>query len=327
LEVEEALKIGERVQIKATNEVGSVTAVVVGRSRIEYKIKLDEDGSEVVKTKNNIWYGEKVQFIKHSHGTSIDRPILSASSRVVPINTSSGEVIRGLGAIFGANAPEISDSISIANNHKKANKKRKKTFKALPFADNEDEDDGDDESSSSSSSEDDDDSSLPLLDGIRWNATNGINDDTGHIYKGEGTFFRWEKLNRELGASLHKSPIHYFYLMYPMDAIPRIVAATNARLAIDKSITKSDFLRYLGIRLAFAIQLFPKGIYMGGFGTRKEANAIYLSGMYGKRFGMSRDRHQEIESKLTFCEFDAHQKQQVLLVKRLQQQSLISYIF
>ena len=31
LEVEEALKIGERVQIKATNEVGSVTAVVVGQ--------------------------------------------------------------------------------------------------------------------------------------------------------------------------------------------------------------------------------------------------------------------------------------------------------
>lgn len=101
-----------------------------------------------------------------------------------------------------------------------------------------------------------------------------------------------------------RKPMHYFRLMFPSDIMASIVLHTNNLIKSKcgdgaKGIDSYELYKFLGIRLAMAIDPL--------YGTKKEYWATKTSDRtirqpkdYGKRFGMSRDRFEQIEKCLKF---------------------------
>ena len=89
---------------------------------------------------------------------------------------------------------------------------------------------------------------------------------------------------------------YYFYLMFPMDSIPSILEYTNINLLAKKKapLTKGEMIKWLGIRLAMAVE--PR---RGPLPTywKSERDVGVVSTAEG-RFGMKLSRFTNISSCL-----------------------------
>lgn len=101
----------------------------------------------------------------------------------------------------------------------------------------------------------------------------------------------------------HKHIIDYFYLMWPMDTVQDMIHLTNKGLVAKKkaALTKGEFFKWLGIRLAMAIEprRGPITVY---WEHDIHEGSIFTPPDYERRFGMSRHRFQDITSSITFSE-------------------------
>jgi len=89
----------------------------------------------------------------------------------------------------------------------------------------------------------------------------------------------------------------YFRLLFPIKFInEKVVPITNEQLALNRqnSLSGGEFITFLGITLAMALQPMRGGIdaYWRSANTSNET--VYIHGDFGERFGMSRDRFKII---------------------------------
>ena len=96
--------------------------------------------------------------------------------------------------------------------------------------------------------------------------------------------------SQELGV---KSVSDYFYTLFPMAELKKIIAGTNAMLTEKNKplTTKGEIIKYLGIRLAAVLER-RRGTVRSWFQDGNIENSIFQCGSYSIRFGMTVTRFQ-----------------------------------
>ena len=100
-----------------------------------------------------------------------------------------------------------------------------------------------------------------------------------------------------------KTNFDYFSLMYPMCGLDSMLQNTNQNAVangISQCVSKGEFLKFLGLRLAMACEprRGPISVY---WETGSEAGAVYTGADFGSRFKMSRHRFQDIQKVFSFA--------------------------
>ena len=104
--------------------------------------------------------------------------------------------------------------------------------------------------------------------------------------------FRWPKAQRGIGT---KKEVDYFYQFYPVRGIGKTLEYTYVNMLTHSYIplTKGEFFKYLGLRLAMACE--PKrGAIPVHWDEGLKPGTIYSGASFGERFGMSRHRFEII---------------------------------
>ena len=92
--------------------------------------------------------------------------------------------------------------------------------------------------------------------------------------------------------------------MWPTNTIEEMLHETNKRLGDKrKTLTKGEFFKWLGIRLAMACEprRGPIDVY---WKEEYEVGSVFSPPCYNSRFNMTRHRFQEITQYLTFTNID-----------------------
>ena len=91
-------------------------------------------------------------------------------------------------------------------------------------------------------------------------------------------------------------------LMFPGAALTEIIEQTNNNMSRfnedSASIKKGEFLKFLGIRIAMAIDPI-RGHRNNYWNNTADLSSIILPRSYGSRFGMSKNRFNDINHYLT----------------------------
>ncbi|KAF4044572.1 Transposase IS4 [Phytophthora infestans] len=94
-----------------------------------------------------------------------------------------------------------------------------------------------------------------------------------------------------------------FYLMYPMETLNKMLQYTNANLAVSKyrAIDEGDWFRWIGIRLAMAIEprRGPTRVY---WESEAKDGFVNIPANFGERFRMSRHAFENIIYTFAFAD-------------------------
>lgn len=305
------LKVDDRVQVRGTQLYGTIVEVVIVRNRVSYKVKIDHSDDILTKARDRLW-PTTIMSAPISNQLSNDFPRSGAVASTVAMNVETVSAVNNPDIlqehVYFANS---NNSATVKNSRKNGKRKRKKNAEARSTASSE----KDSSSSSDSSIEDDvNEAETTEINGLKWKHVEKIDEDTGFRCEDLPTSFLWQHVNRDLGDGIARTPLNYFSLMFPPESISTICRLTNEKMQANskwKKLFPNEFLKYLGIRLAYSLQPVPGGIHRGGFGTVDEEDGIFLGGNFGQKFGMSRNRFQEIESNLIFANPTAEEKRAV----------------
>jgi len=122
--------------------------------------------------------------------------------------------------------------------------------------------------------------------------------DKNARYVERETIFMWPE-----DVVIHKEPLNYFYLLFPVGYVNEIVAATSYQLQYNNRgapINNVEFYKYLGIRLSMSVTRVNGGIE-AYWNNINDNNSTILSPNYGQRFGMSYNRFKAITDCLCLC--------------------------
>jgi hypothetical protein len=117
--------------------------------------------------------------------------------------------------------------------------------------------------------------------------------------------FNWARVFRGYDHNGISSPLHYFKLMFPMEALPSILELTNANIAQEPhsdhtKVTKEEFIKYLGIRMNMVLD--PIGSYKDYWNVEADQQTFILPRRYGEVMRMTRARFELIERNLQICD-------------------------
>ena len=302
-----SLNVGDRVQVRGSQKYGIITKLDMGRRGMSCTVKLDHTDEEITRPYDRFW-PTTVMVAPYNNQLTNDYRRQQAVPSTLRSDAESSTAVNNTDILLEDEYFANSNDSAIRKNSKK--KRRKVT------EDRHSESDDSDLSSSSDSSIEDnvDTAGTTDIGGVSWKEVTSIDTDTGLKCEDQPTSFYWTALNRDLGSGIDRTPLNYFALMFPPDSIATICRLTNDKMRANdilKNLSPSEFLKYLGIRLTFSLQPLPGGMNRGGFGTVDEEDGICLAGNYGARFGMSRDRFNEIESNLTFANPTPEDKREV----------------
>ena len=94
---------------------------------------------------------------------------------------------------------------------------------------------------------------------------------------------------------------NYFYLMFPMNKLQGILEHTNRLLTTlyprFSQVSKGEFINWLGIRLQACLENVA-GNFEDIWSTATNCHTLIRAGIFGERFGMSRDRWRNIREAL-----------------------------
>ena len=317
-----SLLIGKRVQLKVNNSRGTVLSVVKNGGRTRFEVELDEVEHPIVTFKEKFFIEDNCNKYP-PYPASSQRDNDNRRRRATADASSS--IRHPTQARRDDNSAEIADNSSASNaahaserQQVSRNNGRKKRKNQVPVA--EDVDESDDSDSNSEPEENQEESAGSWADVT--NVFDELNKDFKE-YDGRETYFKWESAGITYSDSFVKRPVDYFRLMFPIDTVSRILAATNKKIPRELHVTDAEFWRYLGIRMAFVLQPVPFGIKDGAFGRGNIADTLFEKGNYGQKYGMKRKRFLFIDDNLQFVEFTAEEKRQVMHVSASIKQSLL----
>jgi hypothetical protein len=126
-----------------------------------------------------------------------------------------------------------------------------------------------------------------------------IAQDVRHIPK---TRLNWSRVPGMIDVYAEKSPFNYFELLWPLHYDSVVVNATNVNLnnAHKALMTKGEFLQFLGIEGARALDPVRGGIEEYWRKSGSAVNSIFAPRDYGTRFEMSLVRYKQIAQALEF---------------------------
>jgi len=254
------LKVDDRVQVRGTSEYGTIVEVVIVRNRVKYKVKIDHTDEIKEKTRERLW-PTTVMSAPFNNQVSNDYRKVGAVANTVDMNVDSVSAVNNADILseddYFANS---NNSARLKTSNKNEKRKRRKRTKAINTASS----DKDSSTSSDSSAEDDvNTAEATEIDGVTWNNVDKIDVDTGFRNEDLPTSFIWQHINRDLGDAIARTPLNYFSLMFPPDSVVTICRLTNEKMRANvkwNNLSPSEFLKYLGIRLAFSLQPTPGGI-------------------------------------------------------------------
>ncbi|KAG7376682.1 hypothetical protein PHYPSEUDO_012920 [Phytophthora pseudosyringae] len=161
----------------------------------------------------------------------------------------------------------------------------------------DDEEDNEDEVAESDHSDDGDDE-IAVAHGRQWVSCDSILVDQAAHIPPRSTRFLWPPYLQIGDCSLVK----YFYLMYPMSTVNETIRLTNINLGRNsfRHIGQGDFFRWMGIRLAMAVEprRGPSRVY---WESDQKEGSVNTPANYGDRFQMSRHCFEQIYLRTSFC--------------------------
>lgn len=135
-------------------------------------------------------------------------------------------------------------------------------------------------------------------DGRLWVARGSeeITLKTFRIDEGPPTTFRWEYV---LETAHQKTPIDYVRLFFPMPILESITQLTSGEIRRHggKVLSADEFWKYLGLRILMSIDVLPE---VADYWHDSDTDSAIVPRAFGRRFGMSKNRFEEIDRHLKF---------------------------
>ena len=115
------------------------------------------------------------------------------------------------------------------------------------------------------------------------------------------TRIKWNQVE-QLKSIQDRTEIDYFFHFYPMQTVQQTLNCMGERLARKRynPISKGEFFKWLGIRLAMTIEPRRGGI-QAYWKEGEDPHTFSLGASMGSRAKMSRHRFEEIQECLAFC--------------------------
>ncbi len=152
----------------------------------------------------------------------------------------------------------------------------------------------------------------PMYGTMKWEPRTGVSGEIAENIYRQDTKFHWQSVFGNV-EDTSKSIWNYFQLMFPMDHLETIVSETNKGL-IDlkvqypnisscEDISVGELLKYFGIRLLISLLRSHESIKMY-WSVESEDDTVLKGGCFNEKYGMSRQRFENIESALAFGPHD-----------------------
>ena len=147
----------------------------------------------------------------------------------------------------------------------------------------------------------------PDYGSIKWKPVTNISGEIDtNIYSGRTTFNWNEVSERDI---VEKNIFDYFILMFPMGELNNIVLHTSNNLQSEKrsrpndsslgDTSRGELMKYFGIRLLIALLRTHESIDTY-WSLALEGDTVLQGGNFNEKYGMSRNRFQNIEKSLAF---------------------------